>query len=85
MNKKNIELYEKYKELAIIEETKRNVYFIGRLANYKYFNMDQAILSAIETFQKIERKTMLYQSFTVVQLFFLESLNISCRKLHITS
>jgi UDP-galactopyranose mutase len=50
-NKKNRSLYEKYKSLALRE---KNVYFVGRLANYKYFNMDQAILNAIEFFENIE-------------------------------
>jgi UDP-galactopyranose mutase len=51
-NKKNLELYEKYKILAK-EEEKNNVYFIGRLANYKYFNMDQAILNSLDFFENI--------------------------------
>lgn len=55
-NKRNEDLYNQYKKLAEKEEINSNVYFVGRLATYKYFNMDQAILSAIETFQKIERK-----------------------------
>ena len=50
-NKKNLELYEKYKQLAIDEE-KNNVYFLGRLANYKYFNMDAAIENALDFFNK---------------------------------
>ena len=28
-----------------------NVYFIGRLANYKYFNMDAAIRNALDVFE----------------------------------
>lgn len=36
-NKKNMDLYEKYKVLA---EQEKNVHFVGRLASYKYFNMD---------------------------------------------
>ena len=48
-NKKNLDLYEKYKVLAKEEESK-NVFFVGRLANYKYFNMDEAILNSIEFF-----------------------------------
>lgn len=28
--------------------TEQNVCFVGRLASYKYFNMDQAILNALE-------------------------------------
>jgi UDP-galactopyranose mutase len=52
-NEKNQLLYEQYRQLAIEEEAK-NVYFIGRLANYKYFNMDQAIENALLFFKKIE-------------------------------
>ena len=48
-NKKNLELYEEYKLLAEKEE-KNNIYFVGRLANYKYFNMDQAIDNALQFF-----------------------------------
>jgi UDP-galactopyranose mutase len=46
-NKKNMELYEKYKLLSLNE---KNIHFLGRLANYKYFNMDQAILNSLEYF-----------------------------------
>jgi UDP-galactopyranose mutase len=48
--KKNQELYDKYKALADKEE---NVYFVGRLANYKYFNMDEAIYNALLVADKI--------------------------------
>lgn len=48
-NKKNLSLYEKYKELANLE---KNVYFIGRLASYKYFNMDQSIKNSLEFYNK---------------------------------
>ncbi len=53
-NKKNLELYEKYKELAVKEE-KKNIYFIGRLATYKYFNMDEAIHQSLDFFVKYIR------------------------------
>lgn len=45
LNNKNISLYEKYKKLS---EQEKNVHFIGRLANYKYFNMDQAIKNSLD-------------------------------------
>lgn len=48
-NEKNLSLYEKYKQFASEE---KNVHFLGRLANYKYFNMDTAILNALEYFDK---------------------------------
>jgi UDP-galactopyranose mutase len=46
-NSKNLKLYEEYKKFTLEE---KNVHFLGRLANYKYFNMDTAILNALEYF-----------------------------------
>ena len=54
-NKRNIELYEKYKVLSEKETIENNIYFVGRLANYKYFNMDDAIDNALEFFNKITK------------------------------
>ncbi len=47
---RNIMLYNKYKKLAEQEE-KKNIFFVGRLANYKYFNMDAAIENALNFFE----------------------------------
>jgi UDP-galactopyranose mutase len=47
-NTHNQELYAKYKALA---EATPNVHFIGRLASYKYFNMDQAVSASIDYFE----------------------------------
>lgn len=49
-NPENRALYEKYAQLAAKEE---GVCFVGRLASYKYFNMDQAILNALEMFDNL--------------------------------
>jgi len=46
----NAELYKKYQQLA---STKKNTYFVGRLATYKYYNMDQVVAQALTTFKKI--------------------------------
>jgi len=46
-NAENKNLYKRYQEMAEKEE---GVTFVGRLANYKYFNMDDAILNALELF-----------------------------------
>lgn len=51
-NEKNLNLYSKYKKLADNLENK-NIFMIGRLANYKYFNMDQAIRNALDYITKI--------------------------------
>jgi UDP-galactopyranose mutase len=48
----NREIYAKYQEEAKKLE-KENIYFVGRLAEYKYFNMDQAILSALQLYDRI--------------------------------
>jgi UDP-galactopyranose mutase len=46
----NAELYQKYKALA--DQTK-GVHFVGRLATYKYYNMDQVVAQALTTYRKI--------------------------------
>lgn len=43
-------LYLKYKALA---DAARGVHFVGRLATYKYYNMDQVVGQALATFDKI--------------------------------
>jgi len=50
-NPANHALYEKYRALAEKEE---GVCFVGRLASYKYFNMDQAILNALEIYDNMK-------------------------------
>lgn len=49
-NPVNRELYSKYQEEAEKLE-KQGIFFVGRLANYKYFNMDQAIKNALEVYE----------------------------------
>ena len=50
LTERNLQLYEKYKKLSD-NLKKKNIHFIGRLANYKYFNMDQAIKNALDYFK----------------------------------
>lgn len=46
----NAELYAKYKALADAES---GVHFVGRLATYKYYNMDQVVAQALTLYAKI--------------------------------
>jgi UDP-galactopyranose mutase len=46
----NAEVYKKYQQLA---DTMTNTYFVGRLATYKYYNMDQVVAQALTLFKKI--------------------------------
>lgn len=48
-NTKNNEIFEKYKNMA---KELKHIYFVGRLANYKYFNMDEAFRNALDIFKK---------------------------------
>ena len=49
VNEDNNALYEKYKA-----ETPANVYFLGRLGDYKYYDMDKAVERAINLFKEID-------------------------------
>ncbi len=51
----NKALYERYAKEAEKAEQK-GIYFVGRLANYKYFNMDQAFKNALDLFYRLEPK-----------------------------
>lgn len=46
----NQDLYNKYASAA---QELKNVWFIGRLGDYKYYNMDQTVLRALELFAEI--------------------------------
>lgn len=52
-NKDNEQLYKKYETEA---KKLKNVYFIGRLAEYKYLNMDQVIEKSLNLFKEIINK-----------------------------
>ncbi|MDD3321896.1 MAG: UDP-galactopyranose mutase [Paludibacter sp.] len=53
-NKKNEQLADKYRELA---QQQKNVIFGGRLANYKYYDMDRVVRLALDTAkQALEKK-----------------------------
>jgi UDP-galactopyranose mutase len=66
----NQEVYKKYKALA---DATPGVHFVGRLATYKYYNMDQVTGQALATFNKIReglhpptkvRRAMVYPAYT---------------------
>jgi UDP-galactopyranose mutase len=49
----NAELYAKYKKAA---DEATNVHFVGRLATYKYYNMDQVVAQALTLYKKLTDK-----------------------------
>lgn len=46
----NTVLYRQYQALA---EEQKNVHFVGRLATYKYYNMDQVVAQALTLYKKL--------------------------------
>lgn len=54
-NPDNHAIYEEYRNEA---EKYPNVHFVGRLANYKYFNMDQAFKNALDLFTQLTGVTL---------------------------
>lgn len=50
-NEANNELYQKYRAEA---KKLKNVHFLGRLGDYKYYNMDEAVKRALELFEEIK-------------------------------
>jgi UDP-galactopyranose mutase len=53
LSQKNKDLYLKYQDLAKYE---KKTFFVGRLAQYKYFDMDDSFKNAIDLFEKIKDK-----------------------------
>jgi UDP-galactopyranose mutase len=51
----NQALAEAYRKLAHTEKVNSRVYFSGRLAEYRYLNMDEVINHALDVFQEIRR------------------------------
>lgn len=56
-SEKNKKTYSEYQN-ASKELERSGIYFAGRLANYKYFNMDQAFRNSLDLFDKLENKSL---------------------------
>lgn len=61
----NAELYRKYQALA---NATPNTHFVGRLATYKYYNMDQVVAQALTTFKKISAERPLLRQREPIKL-----------------
>lgn len=52
----NEALYQQYRTLALEEQRRHKVYFVGRLATYRYYNTDQVIEEALKTFAQMKEE-----------------------------
>ena len=59
----NQAMYKKYQALA---DATPDVYFVGRLATYRYYNMDQVVAQALTMFQTIQEKIDIRQRGTTL-------------------
>jgi UDP-galactopyranose mutase len=57
----NAQLFKRYEALTQQQE---NVWFVGRLATYRYYNMDQVVGQALATFKHIQERAALDCSVT---------------------
>ena len=55
-NPANADLYHRYRQLA---ERETKTTFVGRLANYRYFNMDQVVAQSLKTYRQL-RPTLVH-------------------------
>jgi UDP-galactopyranose mutase len=55
----NQELFKKYEALA---DSTDNVTFVGRLATYRYYNMDQIVGQALATFRRMDERKRLEET-----------------------
>jgi len=52
LNERNHKIWQKYdKEAEKLKE--KNIYFVGRLAEYKYYDMDDAVANSMKKFERI--------------------------------
>ncbi len=80
-NARNQAIYNKYKKEA---DKLSNIYFVGRLANYKYFNMDQAFKNALDLFQDLYSQELTAKKTTDLSLFTSSRQILSDRVANIT-
>lgn len=53
INEQNVALYNEYRKMA---QNFKNLYLCGRLAEYRYYDMDKVIIRAFEIFEKMKRE-----------------------------
>jgi UDP-galactopyranose mutase len=61
--KQNAELYAQYKQLA---DATPGAHFVGRLATYKYYNMDQVVAQSLKVYSNLSAERRSAQSATRV-------------------
>ena len=49
--------------------------FVGRLASYKYFNMDQAILNAMELFDNLVKEKKITSAYVTLGIRWPEKIS----------
>lgn len=63
VNDKNLDLYNRYLNLA---KTIKNIYFFGRLGDYKYYDMDKAVNRALELFESLFEQNLIDRAANIL-------------------
>lgn len=63
VNDKNLDLYNRYLNLA---KTIKNIYFFGRLGDYKYYDMDKAVYRALELFESLFEQNLIDRAANIL-------------------
>ena len=53
INEENLATYQKYLDMLKVYD---NFYLLGRLAEYKYYNIDAIVLKSMELIEELENK-----------------------------
>lgn len=67
LNERNRCIYERYNQEA---RKLTDVHFVGRLANYKYFNMDEAFKNALDLFESLTKEHDVSDNPSVIHASF---------------
>lgn len=67
LNERNRRIYDKYNQEA---QALTDVFFVGRLANYKYFNMDEAFKNAMDLFESLRKENHISTNPSVIHESF---------------
>jgi UDP-galactopyranose mutase len=55
---------ERYKQYAALADAQHDVHFVGRLATYKYYNMDQVVAQALALYRRLADRRQPIQMLT---------------------
>ena len=75
VNEANSSIYNKYSKIFAVF---KNIYLCGRLAEYKYYNMDTVVERALKYAEEVKKKDKCSKKYVVIKEMFLYGIIGSC-------